>query len=60
MRNLRHSAVVLFAAAMSMGAQPVPDFHLWNVNEVSARPDATVSPRDYLLQVCGFYFGGAS
>lgn len=60
MRNFSHSVLVLFAAATSICAQPVPDFHLSNVNEASARPDATVSPRDYLLQVCGFYFGGAS
>ena len=59
MRNLSHSAFVMFAAAMSMCAQPVPDFHLPNVNMYSARPTAMESPRDYLFQVSGYYFGAA-
>jgi hypothetical protein len=60
MRNLSQSAVGLFACAISICAQPAPDFHLANVNVNSARPNATVSPRDYLFEVSGYYFGGAS
>ena len=60
MRNLSHSAAILFAAAMSIGAQPLLDFHLLNVNPNSPRPNAMVSPRDYLFQVSGYYFGAAS
>jgi hypothetical protein len=37
----------------------VPDFKLVDVNSHSERFMAPVSPRDYILQVSGFYFGWA-
>lgn len=40
-------------------AQPVPDFSLRDVNTASPRANAMVSPRDYVLQVSGYYFGAA-
>lgn len=41
-------------------AEQVPDFRLEDTNTASLRFGAVVSPRDYVLQVCGFYFGTAS
>jgi hypothetical protein len=34
-----------------------PDFRLVDLNTKSERYMAPVSPRDYLLQVTGYYFG---
>lgn len=41
-------------------ANAVPDFHLEDVNDESARFETMVSPRDYILQATGYYFGHAS
>lgn len=46
-------------APVGRGAEPVPDFRLPDVNPSSVRYRAEVSPRDYLLQVSGYYFGDA-
>ena len=47
--------------AVPVGAATLaPDFHLEDVNYQSARFDTIVSPRDYVLQVTGYYFGHAS
>ncbi len=40
-------------------AQAVPDFSLRDINAGSPRANAMVSPRDYALQVSGYYFGAA-
>jgi hypothetical protein len=45
-----HSANVL-------GASVLPDFKLLDVNTNSVRFNTLISPRDYLLQVSGYYFG---
>lgn len=37
----------------------LPDFRLTNVNPNSVRYRQQISPRDYLLQVTGYYFSGA-
>jgi hypothetical protein len=50
---------LLVAAATTLSAQTVPDFHLPDVNPHSPRYDVEVSPRDYKLQVSGYYFGAA-
>jgi hypothetical protein len=50
---------LLLAAATTLSAQTVPDFRLPDVNPNSPRFDADVSPRDYRLQVSGYYFGAA-
>ena len=50
---------LLLAAATSLSAQTVPDFLLPDVNPRSPRYDVDVSPRDYMLQVSGYYFGAA-
>jgi len=54
-------ASLLFAAAATttLSAQTVPDFQLPDVNPNSPRYDTAVSPRDYRLQVSGYYFGAA-
>ena len=44
---------------MTLRAELVPDFRLVNVKTNSPQPNAIVSPRDYLLHVSGYYFGGA-
>jgi hypothetical protein len=38
---------------------PMPDFALVDVNQSSATANQEVSPRDYLQQVSGWYFGSA-
>ena len=38
------------------GAERVPDFQLVDVNATSSTADQSVSPRDYLGQVSGWYF----
>jgi hypothetical protein len=53
----------LFAATLlTMAARAgdiIPDFLLQDVNPGSLRHEAQVSPRDYVLQVSGYYFGHA-
>ena len=44
---------------LSWAADQVPDFTLNDVNPNSNRHAGPVSPRDYLLQVSGYYFGAA-
>jgi hypothetical protein len=51
--------VALVLCAASVWAQPVANFSLPDVNSNSFRSNAMVSPRDYLLQVSGYYFGAA-
>ncbi|MBM3839394.1 MAG: hypothetical protein FJ398_15770 [Verrucomicrobia bacterium] len=46
-------------ATVSWASAPVSDFHLLDANPNSERRSAQVSPRDYLLQVSGYYFGAA-
>jgi hypothetical protein len=54
----------LIAALISPGhvlaADPVPDFKLTDLNEGSPRRLSLISPRDYILQVSGYYFGNAT
>ena len=47
-------------AVSAFAADPVPDFLLQDANIRSNREGRTVSPRDYLYQVAGFYFATAS
>jgi hypothetical protein len=57
-------AIKLFGVMIGMVAvgavEPVPDFHLRDANTHSLRFSAQVSPRDYILQVSGYYFATAS
>ncbi|MBM3880029.1 MAG: hypothetical protein FJ387_09970 [Verrucomicrobia bacterium] len=59
MRNLWACIVVVGGLAVVGWGQPVPDFGLVDVNPNSVRSQATVSPRDYRLQISGYYFGAA-
>jgi hypothetical protein len=43
----------------SLAGEPAPDFRLLDANPGSVRRGAVVSPRDYLVQVAGYYFGSA-
>jgi hypothetical protein len=45
--------------APAAAAQSVPDFKAQDMNPSSLRLNSLVSPRDYLLQVSGYYFGDA-
>lgn len=59
MSSLRIFFIALMFTIGSAGGQPVPDFSLRDVNTASPRANAMVSPRDYVLQVSGYYFGAA-
>ena len=45
------------ALGASSLADPVRNFSIVDVNPTSPRYDTAVSPRDYLHQVSGYYFG---
>ena len=62
---LAERALLAVAAADSLAegegeVDPVPDFHLQDVNETSASFEQALSPRDYLQQVSAWYFGHAT
>jgi len=61
MRKSAGLLAVLLGSAASQAAEtpPVPDFQLLDVNPNSIRRNSLVSPRDYVLQVSGYYFGSA-
>ena len=57
----------LLACMLSYAGSPaesiagmVPDFSLIDVNSTSSTYQQVVSPRDYLKQVSGWYFGHAT
>lgn len=63
LRSVKHSCgflAALWAAGTAWSAEPVPDFKLKDENTKSLRYTQQVSPRDYVLQVSGYYFGAAS
>lgn len=39
------------------GANAMPDFTMVDINPASTRYNQSISPRDYLEQVSGWYFG---
>jgi len=60
-RQLLHGGDVTPAATLGEGeAVAMPDFTLTDVNSGSATANQGVSPRDYLQQVSGWYFGTAT
>jgi hypothetical protein len=59
MKLFRLGTVLPLAFAVTVSAQQAPDFRLRDVNPNSSRANALVSPRDYVLQVSGYYFGAA-
>lgn len=59
MKRLIWNAAFVWATAVSWASAPVPDFQLTDVNPNSERRGSPVSPRDYVEQVSGFYFGHA-
>lgn len=63
MRRLAHYYLpILVGVGVTTGraSDPLPDFRLEDTNPQSPRFEAQVSPRDYILQVSGYYFGHAS
>jgi len=59
-RHLLHGAGEVFAPVGGEGeSSPMPDFTLVDVNANSPTANQGVSPRDYLEQVSGWYFGNA-
>ena len=66
-RRRSHCSVPLELEALEMRlpmaiviGQPAPNFTLVDVNAASPRSGQTISPRDYLQQVSGWYFGHAT
>lgn len=59
-RQLLHGGEAIPAVELGEGeTTPMPDFTLTDVNAASATANQGVSPRDYLQQVTGWYFGTA-
>ena len=58
-RKLSWILPLLAAVPAASGAQ-VSDFTLDDANPASVRFENPVSPRDYVLQVTGYYFGTAT
>jgi hypothetical protein len=52
--------LLLVAAAPAALGEQVSDFTLEDTNPASVRFENPVSPRDYQLQVTGYYFGTAT
>ncbi len=64
LRSLVTPFVAFLAAfagsSAAAGDEMVPDFALMDVNSTSSTYGQPVSPRDYLQQVSGWYFGHAT
>jgi hypothetical protein len=62
--SLASSFVVFLVISAGVSGAPrgevVPDFSLIDVDPASSTHDQPVSPRDYLQQVSGWYFGHAT
>lgn len=54
------SSVLFFGPDVAAGQEMVPDFSLLDVNIASSTFNQSVSPRDYLQQTSGWYFGEAT
>ena len=59
-RQLLHGGDGIPAVLPEGEAVAMPDFSLTDVNTASATANQGVSPRDYLQQVSGWYFGTAT
>jgi hypothetical protein len=57
MRKWIVSLALVLGCVASWAGEPMPDFKMPDVNPNSVRHDSPVSPRDYLQQVSGYYFG---
>lgn len=58
-RHLLAAGGILGMIAGEGESTPMPDFSLPDVNPNSPTASQSVSPRDYLEQVSGWYFGNA-
>jgi hypothetical protein len=59
MKNILLGGSLLFGVILAPAAEQVPVFSLRDMNLKSNRQGGLVSPRNYLLQVSGYYFGAA-
>lgn len=60
-REMLHGGDVAEVQLVAEGeGELVPDFSLLDVNATSSRFNQSISPRDYLGQVSGWYFGHAT
>lgn len=55
--GLRAFALLL---GTGMSFAQAPDFRLLDLSSTSPRRGTVVSPRDYIMQVSGYYFGSAT
>jgi hypothetical protein len=60
MRRMIETLGVMIGIVAGWAVEPAPDFHLADANMHSLRFNTQVSPRDYILQVSGYYFATAS
>ena len=60
MRRTIWSVVFVLTASFIHAGDVAPDFALVDANTYSTRYGQVVSPRDYILQVSGYYFGEAT
>jgi hypothetical protein len=51
---------VFLTTAISLSANPLPDFKLVDVNETSPRSGKEVSPRNYQHKISVYYFGAST
>jgi hypothetical protein len=58
-KKLLPGLLVIAGVVHGFSAEIVPDFQLSDANAKSARLGGIVSPRDYSLQIAGYYFGEA-
>ena len=59
LRQMLHAGTVVTTGLAEGEADAMPDFALTDVNSSSNTYQQEVSPRDYLDQVSGWYFGQA-
>jgi hypothetical protein len=59
-KRLIGSLTTVLGLGVAWAGETVPDFKLTDENPNSIRWGTPVSPRDYVLQVAGFFFGTAS
>jgi hypothetical protein len=58
-RRFMGIALLLLGCGAARATGPVPDFQLVDQNTNSVRHGQVVSPRDYIMQVSGYFFGNA-
>jgi hypothetical protein len=52
--------ILAASSSLTFGGEIMPDFTLTDVNPTSSTYDPTVSPRNFMGKVSGYYFGFAT